>query len=488
MKKGVLYTAGSIVILILCLIAFVLPASLGRGGARQKPLEFGKYDGKAITYESGSDFADFVSRYAEMIRGQGGQIDSQTQYSLFSYAFSSTVMKMAYESAVEKSGWKVPKEAINRQLRPYFYDENGNFSSKIYKQSDAASVEQLRNSIEDSLISNRFYDDNFGSTIDIFGKEALYGLKESDAELDFLKAYDAEKRGFNVVSFKKSDFPEEEKLAFANKNTAKFVKYDMSVITVDDKSTADKVAKRLSKGEITFEDAITEYSNKTYSNSEGKLTNTYQYQLENLLNDKGDIDQLAKLANDEVSAVIQTLLGYSIFKVDGAISQPDFTADEMKTRVSSYINSYESTLIEDYFTAKAKEFVATAKSSSFDSACESLGIEKAETTLFPLNYGNASIATRIDGSIAALRDAEENETLLNQAFSVALNGYTDPVVVNDYVVVLQYTTADNTVSEDEITNFAKSINDYDDASAQTAIMEGPKLENNFLNTYYTNLM
>ena len=188
MKKGALYTAGSIVILIICLIAFVLPASLGRGG-NQKPLEFGKYNGRKIAYESGSDFSNFVSYYAEMFRNQGMQIDSSNQYYVFNYAFNSTVMKYAYEDAVKESGFKVPKEAVNRQLRRYFYDENGKFSKKLYNQADPARVEEMRASIQDNLYTGRFQNDNFGSETEIFGTTALFGLKEADAELDFIKNY-----------------------------------------------------------------------------------------------------------------------------------------------------------------------------------------------------------------------------------------------------------------------------------------------------------
>ena len=86
-------------------------------------------------------------------------------------------MKYAYEDAVKKSGWAVPKEAVNRQLRPYFYDENGKFSSKLYKQADPSSVENLRKNIEDSLYTSRFHDDMFGSSSDFLGIDNLYGVK-----------------------------------------------------------------------------------------------------------------------------------------------------------------------------------------------------------------------------------------------------------------------------------------------------------------------
>lgn len=485
MKKGVSYTVGSVVILIICLIAFVLPASLGKGG-NQKALEFGKYNGRKITYESGSDFANFVTYYAEMFRNQGMQIDSSGQYYLFSYAFNSTVMKYAYEDEVKKSGWNVPKEAVNRQLRPYFYDENGKFSSKIYNLTDSASIEKIRANIQDNLYTGRFYDDTFGSETDIVGTTALYGLKESDAELDFLKAYESDKRGFNMAAFKKADYPEAEKLSYANKNTAKFVNYDMDIITVDSKATADKVAKRIEKGEISFEDAIAEYSDKNYSNTEGKLTNSYQYQLENILNDKADIDVLAKLGKDEVSGVIQTLLGYSIFKANGVV-QPDFTTDEMKTRITNYLNSYETTLIEDYYVAQANLFKTEAKANGFTAACESFGIEAAEVAPFPLNYGSTSISASVDTSVAGLRDADENENFLKSAFSVKLNEYTDPIVMDDYVIVLQYTTSEKAEASEE-SPILGDLNNYDLGSHQNAIMDSKKLENKFLTTYYSNMM
>ena len=70
-----------------------------------------------------------------------------------------------------------------------------------------------------------------------------------------------------MAVFSTKDYPAEEKIKFGKENAAKFNSYDMSVITVDDKATATKVAKRIQNGEITFEDAITEYSDKNFSNS-----------------------------------------------------------------------------------------------------------------------------------------------------------------------------------------------------------------------------
>ena len=488
MKKGVMYTAGSIIILIICLIAFVLPTTLGKA-ANQKPLEFGSYNGRKITYEQGSDFADFVSQYAEMYRSQGIQIDSSQQYYLFQYAFNSTVMKYAYEDAVKKSGWKVPKEAVNRKLRPYFYDENGKFSSKLYKQADPSSVEKLRQNIEGNLYTSRFNDDIFGSSSEFLGIDNLYGVKIADPELKFFQNYGTEKRGFNMVAYKKADYPEAEKMKYAENNKAKFINYDMLIITVDEKSLAEKVAKRIGKEEITFEDAVAEYSENNYSNTEGKLSSTYQYQLENILNDKADLAKLTDLAVGAVSPVIQTTSGYSIFKANAAPVQPDFENEEMKSRVSNYLTSYESGLIEDYYIAQANMFKSEAKASSFDDACAKLGVEKTEIAPFPLNFGNTSVTGTVDTSVAGLRGADTNENFLKEAFSLKLNDYSEPLVMSDYVIVIQYTTSENAeISDDDKPTIINTIVNSDNSSAQRALMDSPKLDNKFIATYYSNLL
>ncbi|MBO4858355.1 MAG: peptidyl-prolyl cis-trans isomerase [Treponema sp.] len=488
MKKGVMYTAGSIIILIICLIAFVLPTTLGKA-ANQKPLEFGSYNGRKITYEQGSDFADFVSQYAEMYRSQGIQIDSSQQYYLFQYAFNSTVMKYAYEDAVKKSGWKVPKEAVNRKLRPYFYDENGKFSSKLYKQADPSSVEKLRQNIEGNLYTSRFNDDIFGSSSEFLGIDNLYGVKIADPELKFFQNYGTEKRGFNMVAYKKADYPEAEKMKYAENNKAKFINYDMLIITVDEKSLAEKVAKRIGKEEITFEDAVAEYSENNYSNTEGKLSSTYQYQLENILNDKADLAKLTDLAVGAVSPVIQTTSGYSIFKANAAPVQPDFENEEMKSRVSNYLTSYESGLIEDYYIAQANMFKSEAKASSFDDACAKLGVEKTEIAPFPLNFGNTSVTGTVDTSVTGLRGADTNENFLKEAFSLKLNDYSEPLVMSDYVIVIQYTTSENAeISDDDKPTIINTIVNSDNSSAQRALMDSPKLDNKFIATYYSNLL
>lgn len=487
MKKNTVYTLGSLIILLICAFCFVvLPAVEGRTSRNQggEAPVFGKYNGKEIKYEQGSEFANFVSQFGQMYQMYGQQLDQTTYYQVFNQAFTSTVMNYAFTEEVKKSGYKVPKSAITREILPYFQDADGNYSSKLYKQASDSIKQDLHKSAENILIANRFTEDYFTSNNRLY-LTPLYGLKTSEAEKSFIAKMNKEQRGFNVAVFSKGDFPLEEKLKFANQNAAKFNKYDLSVITVEEKSNAESIAKRIANNEITFEDAISEYSDKNYSNTEGKLTNSYQYQIENILENKEDLAAVTGLAVNAVSAVIQTQNGFSIFRNNAEYVKPDFSTEETQRIVTSYISAYESTLIEDYFTSKAKEFIAAAKTSDFKSAAEKFGAKASEITPFPLNYGNVDVLNKIDTSADGMTNADKNESFLNAAFSLKLNEMSEPFVLNNNIAVLQYTTEYTSEDDDVNTN---QLLTYDRNSATDAVMKSDKLENNFLSVYFDNYM
>lgn len=500
MKKNTAYTIGSLIVLLICAFCFVvLPAFTGSEGQQNKLPPFGKYNKREIAYEQDSDFYNYVSQYGQMFQNYGQQLNEQTYYTVFKYAFDATVRKYAYEDAVNKSGYVVPQAAVNRNMVPFFSDENGNYSSKLYKQTDAKTVENLRNSIQTALVASRYSDDLFGSEEDIVGSEALYGLKESDAELEFLKAYNANKRGFEMALFNTSDYPEEEKMKFAKENQAKFNKYDISIVTVEDKSKAQTVLKRINNNEITFEDAISEYSLNYFTNSEGKVTSAYQYQIENLLVNKDDLAILTDLAVDSVTDVIETSNSFSIFKKNGETKAPDFETDEYKDLVSTYLRNYEKTRIEDYFTAKANDFIAQAAKSDFESACTSMNIKNVEIPAFPLNYGSVDIADSLNTSIEGLGSADTNEKFLETAFNLKMNEMSEPMVLNGYVAVIKYTTNGTEIDDseteetedsenDDAAYILSNISDLDQSSANSFILSSDKLENNFAEVYFSNMM
>ena len=325
---------------------------------------------------------------------------------------------MAYEEAVEETGWKPVPSAVNRAMLPYFYDETGKYSARLFKQVSDDEKRELNRQIKSNLTTQRYFDDMFGSS-ETVGKDALYGLKSSSKEIPFIQKMGSTVRTFKAVAFSTDNYPQEKVLAYGKEHSDLFVKYDFSVITVNDESTAKTVLDRLNKNEIVFTDAVTEYSIKNYTDAQGKINNAYNYQIKNLIADEDSFKAVCNLKSGETSQIVKTSTGYSIFKADSDAVSPDFADETVKSTVASYINTYERGLIEDYFTAIAKDFSAAALQKNFEDACKDFKVEKIDIPEISLNYGNlAVLGTFPVDEIPELSSAATDENFLKTAFSL----------------------------------------------------------------------
>ena len=489
MKRSV-YTIGSLIILLIAAFIFVL-VPIFQGGKMGKRLPvFGKYDGTEIRYEQDTDFYNYVARYAEYYKNQGIEIKDSAQFYLFNYAFNATVTELAYKKAVAKAGYKVPETAINRAIKPYFVDENGNFSQKLYNISvsnNSDSVASLRNQIASTLTTSRYAEDSFGGQTAL-GNGTLYGLKTSTAEADFIHKMGNGQRSFNMAVFNMSDYPDSEKIAFGKANAEKFVKYDFSVITVSDKAKAASILKRINENAITFEDAVNE-SQKIYSNDSGKINSKYHYQIEKFLKQPADMEKLAALEEGAVSEPLQTSVGYSIFKADSAKAEPDFSDNATVRTVYNYLTANEFSHIEDYYKETAKAFSSTAKSRRFNAAVNQYNAKKVNVPEFALNYGGLSVLTKLDTTLDGLSGADTNKNFLTSVFSLKDGELSEPITNGNNILVLQI-AKNNVAAQEPIP--AEALNDeltnYDVTSAQTALLSSPKLVNNVQDVFYKYFM
>lgn len=491
MKKQFVYV-GSVIILIISVLTFVV---FGVGtevftalfANNEKLPAFGSYDGKKIEYAAGSEFAQNAANLAQNYRNQGYEINSQSEYYIFSQAFNQTLLHMACTAAVDKTGFEVPDTAINRRMLPYFYDETGKYSPRLYNQIDTATKNSMRDAIKDELYYARYTDDLLGS-INKVKDTSLYGLKTPSKEADFLADMGKSKRSFNMVSFSTSDFPKEEAKKFAESHKDLFVKYDISAITVDEEKEAKTLLKDIQAGKITFEDALKEKSQKYYSDDEGKLASPYYYQIKDMLQNEEDIAVVTAIANGEMSDVIETGRGWSIFRTDGASADANLEDDAILDTVVTYMKANETGYIENYYADIAKNFKSDAAINGFEVSCEKYNVELKQVPAFPLNFGGADMFDKLPtNSVSELNNASGNENFFKTAFGLKENEISDPIVLGVNVVVLQLTGVqiDQPAEADAIKT---NVETMEQNSVLATLVESDKVENNFTEVFFRNLM
>lgn len=486
MKKG-LYSIGGIIILLIAAFIFVLVPALAGGAGQNRLPAYGSYGGVPIKFEEGTEFYSLANQAVQRMEQQGYSFNAEYAsffYSMaFSQAFNQVVGPMALRDMTNKSGWIAPDTAIDRSLITQYYNENGAFSQALYNATPDDAKRKYQEQVVNSLTAGRSYEDLFGS-FDSFGGKKLFGLKVSSQELEFIRSMGTKAHEFEYVSFSMKTFPEENTKEFAQKNADKLTKYDLAIITVNDENKAKDVLKRISNAEITFEDALTSYSTKSVGDSEsGKITSNRQYQIESLLKDKEKLVEVTSLAKDAYSAPIELENGWAIFKCMENSSAPDFNnADDLKA-ATNYIFSHEKGIVQDYYMAKANDFIAAAATSGYNDACAKFGLEKQTTPSFALNWNNSTLVGKSNVEDKPdLKGALTNESFLATAFKLGEGEVSSPVVLpsTDSIIVLRCSGINDsgTSVEDAPRLIGDEIANADASVVNSAIQNSPKIKSN----------
>ncbi len=477
---------GAVIILIISAIVF-LPA----GGAAvyqsffngQKKNSFGSYDGKQIIYEPGTKFYKAAANIAQTRKNMGEEIDNNNFYYVLNQAFKQTILDMAFSSAVKKTGYQVPKEAINRAILPAFTDENGNFSQRMYNQVDDATLASMKSNAEGTLIFSRFVDDYFGTPeTNRFNGQSLYGLKQSSEEAKFCAEMGAEKHSFDMVAFNTEDFPEEEAVSYGKNDAEKFIKYNLSIITIEDESSAKTVLKQISGNEITFEDAVSEKSKKYYSKSEGDLLSPLRYQILDILDSEDSMNEIVALKKDELSSVIKTKKGFSIFKCTGDSEAPDFENKDTVNAVLTYMKANEKSYIEKYYIDLANSFISQNTMMSFEEVAAKMNLERVEVPAFPINFKNVQLYdVPADNSI--IESLASKFDSYGKIFNLKMEELSEPIVIDSKVVVFKCTGIQKDDVAEKVDDTSKGIVNLDSYNIQTRVFESDKVVDNFFPTY-----
>ena len=448
-KNKFLY-AGTIVLLAFSIVAFIFWGSNGGGGGSTGTLlEFGSYNGKAITNAPGNYFTKQVSLVYDNLKQQGY---SEQNFQLFRYqvyrqAFERTVVHMGFLDEIKKAGAVVSDDFVNnRLLENPALQENGKVSLSRLRQMPETEKLTLRAEIrEESLLSEYSTD--------------VMSISPSSKELDFVKAMGKQTRNLDYVAYPLSAYPDSEVSAWAAANPKLLRRLKLSRIS-DSTSEADakKLLKQVVAGTLAFADAAKAHSTDSYADKGGSMGIKYFYEIQGDLENKEDAEKLASLKAGEYSAVLKTVTGsWAFYKAEEAISEPPLADPVVLKDARAYIERFEKGKIEDWTIAEAKK-LSEVPGAQFEASARKLGLAVKTTGAFPINYGDLQFSAygqtiplfrSIDGKAAPeLSSASGNEAFLTAAFSQAPGTVSQPLVLGDSVIVFKVKEASAAADEE----------------------------------------
>ncbi len=470
----------SVAVLILVVVTFIgLPVAskIGRSGS----LVFGKYDGREIAYVPGNYFAkqrENIARAIEREQNNNTNLEAQL-YRVWRSAFNQTVLHTAILIETEKSGIWISEDRIDKAIIKYGpYTVNGKFSERIYNQTPNAEKYKTRKYFREYMLDQQYLTDFYG------------GERVSDKERDFFLKMASPQRSFSFISLQFSDYPEEEVTAFAEKNSDLFRKIKLSRILIkSSEKEAEKIWEKLTKEKGSFEELAKTYSKDSYATNGGDMGWRYNYQIKDDFENKGDIEKIFKLKESEISEVIKGKFGWMIFRCNSPVVQADVKDKDLLKEVKKYVLTYERGKVEDYFLKKAKDFVNYAKVHNFLDACGKYNYIPFLTEYFPINYQLlfSFKPVKAKGDRPSLTTANYNKTFFEKAFSLKKDDVSEPILLEDQILVLKLLKEDSIKDSDKelyTSYYNYFVQQAVKADVQSYLTNPDKLEDNFNEVYF----
>jgi len=450
MRRPFLYIF-SLLILVIIVVTFIGgPAVRGRYGTGT--LVFGKYKNEEIKYTPGNYFARQYQTIAEQFKNQNqnqqGDIQSQLR-TIWRQAFNRTLFHHAILDQAAQSGMTVSENKVDEELVQYpAFQDNGQFSAKLYRQMSSQDKFSLRQYLKTTLIHDQYVQDK------------LMGLKTSSKEVAFIQGMSGPERKFSLAAFSYADYPRDRVVSYAQEHKKLFQRINLSSITIlSSEKDAENIRQQILDRTSTFEDLARAHSKDVFAEKGGDMGWTYYYELSRDYEDPAVLEKVFSLKAGDISPVLKTRNGWVIYRIDDPAVAIDPAGDDAVKTVRSYITSFDRGKVEDYLREQASTLKKDAASTSFSEAIARSGASRAETSYFAINYGNLPFFGTVsspDGDY--LRSAAYQENFFTTAYRLTGTEVSDPIVLQDHVAVMQL--ADERTPNQDTTNFLKTYYPY----------------------------
>jgi hypothetical protein len=488
--------AGTVVVLVIVVVAFVLvPAIVPEAARGSVDLNFGSYNKVPINYVPGNYFAQVQRSLAQNMQNSINEGNSfLVTYQIWRQAFEEATLRIAILDEVDQTGYEPPTEMVDRRVAQQSeFQENGRFSPVKYRQLDNAARISLWRDMQSAISLERYQSD-------------ITGLRISSKEADFVASMASVQRRFDFVAFPFAAYPDSEIAAYVGDNPGLFRTTHLSKITINSSAAeAQKVLDSVKNGETSFEDAARTHSQDSYADRGGDLGLRMVYELTVEVATTEERDALAELGAGEYSPVCNTSSGWALFRCEAASYPADTSDSAALEKLRSYVLEYERGRVEDWVFAEAENFADLAQNNDFDTAVLMQGLTKKSFGPLPINYGERQNSSNYYGYGSSSADGVDLFTTLSSfsidelylagsldnfwqtAFSTPVGTPANPIVVGDNVLIL-YPVEEIEAETETLDNIKSSYTGYwvsyhTQSDLKPFFLRSAKLQDRFMDTF-----
>lgn len=470
---------GTILVLVIVIVAFVFVPAIVPSGGPSVDLSFGSYNKIPLSYVPGNYFSqirEMIARYRQSSMGDANY--QLVNYQIWREAFEETVIHTGMLDEMNQAGYQVPAATVDREMAqlPQF-QENGRFSTAKYRALDNASRLSLWRQVQESIAKDYYRSD-------------IEELQVSSQESAFIKDMASPKRSFSMAVLPLRAYPDGELIAYAADNSSLFRVTHLSRITVtSNEREAQQILDTITEGTSTFEDAAQTYSQDGYAERGGDMGVKMAYELTAEVPDDQERESLLSLAKGELSPLVKVPTGWAFFRAEDTPYPADPEDSTLLEKIRTYIMEFARGRVEDYFIREAESFRTAVTESGFPDALIQKGLLERTFGPLPINYGEVPIFTGLSSfSVPELSGAGSNELFWQTAFSTPLNTPSQPLVLGNTVVVL-YPTEERDEDESNAEYIETAYTSYWMSSfinqnLRSYFLTSKKLDDRFFDVYF----
>ena len=469
---------GTIVILVIIVIAFVFVPAIVPEQAGNIDLVFGYYNKVPINYVSGNYFSQVQQ---QLMRQYQAELESSNYqialYWIWREAFEAAVVNTGILEEMKAAGYTAPSVVVDRTVaqNPSF-QENGHFSATKYRQMNQNQQMALWRQAKDGLTAEMYIND-------------MTMLNNPSGEGSFIAAMASPQRSFDMVTFPVSLYPDTEIVSYAQANPSLFRVTHLSKITIyTNEREVRQIYTSIINGNVSFEDAAKNNSGDYYAENGGDMGSRMVYELLGEIPNEQDREKVINLGPGSISEVIKISdTSWAIFRVEEPIRQADVNDIIMKEKIRNYVLSYERGLAEDWVIGRANEFIAGTNSANFRTTAANQGYAVNSFGPLPLNYGGVEFyPSTASTGLSELSSAGSNESFWRACFNTRLNTLSEPVVIGSNIVVFH--PREEVAADEEEVGFIEMyysyyLNQSLDKDLRTYFLTNGKLDDRFYSVF-----